>query len=434
MRSSFVRVPISQLLEKIVDNRGKTVPTAENGIPLIATNCIKENSLYPTFENIRHVSEDTHRTWFRAHLQPEDILFVNKGTPGRVCMVPDPVNFCAAQDMIALRADRSKVYPRYLFSFLRSDWAKEKIRNYHVGLAIPHFKKQDLDTITVPKRSHAEQKAIGDLYFLLSEKIELNNRINAELEATAKLLYDYWFVQFDFPISTVQAAVMGKPELEGKPYRASGGKMVYNEKLKREIPGGWTDGSLEKLGKIVGGSTPSTENSEYFCEKGTPWITPKDLSDNLGNRFIDQGAMDVTAAGIKAASLKIHPKGTVLMSSRAPIGYLAIARTPVTTNQGFKSIVPGDEFSTDYIYFTLQHFMSLIKANASGSTFKEISGGTMKTVNIHFPPVDLVANFTQSVSVLSEQQSLLEQQNQELSKLRDWLLPMLMNGQVTTIS
>lgn len=213
MKSSFAREPIGQLLETIVDNRGKTVPTADEGIPLIATNCIKESSLYPTFENIRYVSEKTHRTWFRAHLQPEDILFVNKGTPGRVCMVPDPVNFCAAQDMIGLRADRIKVYPRYLFAFLRSDWAKETIRNYHVGLAIPHFKKQDLDTITVPKRSDGEQKAIGDLYFLLSEKIELNNRVNEELEGMAKLLYDYWFVQFDFPITAAQAAAMGKPKL-----------------------------------------------------------------------------------------------------------------------------------------------------------------------------------------------------------------------------
>lgn len=326
------------------------------------------------------------------------------------------------------------VYHKYLAFYLRSPLFRKAMNNNAVMTLRCSLNEQIFSYLKLFLPDYNQQKKIGDLLFQIHTKIELNNRINAELEAMAKLLYDYWFVQYDFPISAAQAAAMGKPELEGKPYRASGGKMVYNKKLKCEIPEGWTDGSLEKLGKIVGGSTPSTENSEYFCETGTPWITPKDLSDNLGNRFIDQGAMDVTAAGIKAASLKIHPKGTVLMSSRAPIGYLAIARTPVTTNQGFKSIVPGDEFSTDYIYFTLQHFMSLIKANASGSTFKEISGGTMKTVNIHFPPVDLVANFTQSVSVLSEQQSLLEQQNQELSKLRDWLLPMLMNGQVTTIS
>ena len=201
MRSNFKREPLGELLKTIVDNRGKTVPPAEEGIPLIATNCIKESSLYPTFENIRFVREETHRTWFRAHLEPEDILFVNKGTPGRVCMVPDPVNFCAAQDMIGFRANLGRVNQRYLFAFLRSDWVKKTIENYHVGLAIPHFKKQDLDTITVPKRTKHDQEAIGNLYFSLSEKIELNNRINAELESLAKLLYDYWFVQFDFPMT-----------------------------------------------------------------------------------------------------------------------------------------------------------------------------------------------------------------------------------------
>jgi len=207
--------------------------------------------------------------------------------------------------------------------------------------------------------------------------------------------------------------------------------MIYNETLKRDIPEGWTDGSLEKLGKIIGGSTPSTEVPEYFSTEGTPWITPKDLSDNIGNRFIQRGDMGVSEKGIKAASLKLLPAGTVLMSSRAPIGYLAVARNPVTTNQGFKSFVPENEFTTDYIYFTLKHFMKLIQANASGSTFKEISGGTLKAVKIHLPPDELVKKFTEFSSSLSSQQSVLERQNQEITQLRDWLLPMLMNGQVT---
>jgi type I restriction enzyme, S subunit len=275
------------------------------------------------------------------------------------------------------------------------------------------------------------QRAIGSVLTALDAKIELNNRINEELEGMAKLLYDYWFVQFDFPMTAAQATTLGKPHLTGQPYRASGGKMIYNKNLKRDIPEGWTDGSLEKLGKIIGGSTPSTEVPEYFSTEGTPWITPKDLSDNVGNRCIQRGAMGVTEKGIKAASLKLLPSGTVLMSSRAPIGYLAVAGNSVTTNQGFKSFVPENEFTTDYIYFTLKHFMKLIQANASGSTFKEISGGTLKAVKIHLPPAELVKKFTEFSSSLSSQQSVLERLNLELTRLRDWLLPMLMNGQVT---
>jgi type I restriction enzyme S subunit len=323
------------------------------------------------------------------------------------------------------------VYHKYLAFYLRSPLFRKAMNNNAVMTLRCSLNEQIFSYLKLLLPDFNQQKKIGDLLFQIYSKIELNNRINAELEGLAKLLYDYWFVQFDFPISAAQATAMGKPELEGKPYRSSGGKMVYSEMLKREIPQGWADGSLERLGKIVGGSTPSTEIGENFCSNGTPWITPKDLSVNMGNRFIDRGAVDVTSQGIKSASLKIHPAGTVLMSSRAPIGYLAIARNPVTTNQGFKSIVPGDGFSSDYIFFTLQHFMNLIKANASGSTFKEISGGTLKAVKIHLPPADLVTEFTKAVSSFSNQQSLLEQQNQELTQLRDWLLPMLMNGQVT---
>ena len=129
--------------------------------------------------------------------------------------------------------------------------------------------------------------------------------------------------------------------------------------------------------------------------------------------------------------MKLLPAGSVLMSSRAPVGYLAIARNPLTTNQGFKSFRVTKGYSSDFVYFTLKHFMKLIEANSTGSTFKEISGTTLKSVKIHLPDVTLVDRYTENVARLSEQQSNLEQQNEELSNLRDWLLPMLMNGQVT---
>jgi type I restriction enzyme S subunit len=312
----------------------------------------------------------------------------------------------------------------YLLKLLNFD-------SYNSGSAQPSLNRNFIYPIPVRVPLPAGQKAISGVLTAFDTKIELNNRINAELEEMAKLLYDYWFVQFDFPMTAAQAAALGKPQLAGKPYRTFGGKMIYNETLKQEIPEGWENGSLENLGTIMGGGTPSTEVSGNFSADGTPWITPKDLSDNIGNRFIDCGAIGVTERGIKAASLKLLPAGSVLMSSRAPIGYLALARNSVTTNQGFKSFVPDSGYSSDFIYFTLKRLMKLIHVNASGSTFKEISGGTLKAVKTHLPPVELVQKFTEYTSSLSSQQSLLEQQNQELTQLRDWLLPMLMNGQVT---
>jgi len=423
MKSSFAREPIGKLLKAIVDNRGKTVPTADDGIPLIATNCIKESSLYPTFENIRYVSEKTHRTWFRAHLQPEDILFVNKGTPGRVCMVPDPVNFCAAQDMIGLRADRSKVYPRYLFAFLRSDWVKETIRNYHVGLVIPHFKKQDLDTITVPKRSNDEQKAIGDLYFLLSEKIEINNRINEELEGMAKLLYDYWFVQFDFPITAAQAAAMGKPKLEGKPYRASGGKMIYNQVLKREIPEAW---EISDLGGICNSVRDTVDPAAVAA--ATPYVGLEHVPRR--QFFLDAWESAELVKSLKSSFLK----GDILFGKLRPYFHkvVKVAMDGICTSEllvlrakepKFEALIGSIVFSDIFVESTSKQW--------GGAQMPRADWKRMEEFKFPLPPDDLLKVFNERILPLCELGGSNQQQNQELTKLRDWLLPMLMNGQVT---
>lgn len=146
--------PLKDILEFVVDNRGKTAPTAETGIPLIATNCIKNNNIFPIYEKLRYVSEDTYKTWFRAHPIPGDIIFVNKGTPGCINLVPDPIDFCIAQDMIALRVNKF-VSNYYLFLYLRSEEFQFEALNFSVGTTIPHFKKTDLLNfpITIPGKS-----------------------------------------------------------------------------------------------------------------------------------------------------------------------------------------------------------------------------------------------------------------------------------------
>lgn len=170
----MLEVPFTSLLSGIVDNRGRTAPTADAGTPLIATNCIKESALYPVFENVRYVDDEAMRTWFRGHPEPGDILFVCKGSPGRVALVPDPVSFCIAQDMVSVRPDSAKVYPKYLFAALRSRIVRSRIDNMHVGSLIPHFKKGDFDKLLIPLPDSASQRQIGDLYFVLSDKIESN--------------------------------------------------------------------------------------------------------------------------------------------------------------------------------------------------------------------------------------------------------------------
>ena len=385
------RVPLTELLSFVVDNRGKTVPTAPSGHKLIATNCVTNNALFPVYEKIRYLSEETYQTWFRAHPIPGDILFVNKGTPGRVCLVPDPVDFCIAQDMIALRADESKIYPKYLFAVLRSREIQQQIYNTNVGDVIPHFKKQFLDQLLIPIPERSIQESIGDLYYVLSLKAERNKKINDNLEQQAQSYFQELFVD------------NASPE--------------------------WTTGTISDLGTVVGGSTPSKAKPEYYTESGIAWITPKDLSNNK-SKFVSHGENDITELGLRNSSASIMPEGTVLFSSRAPIGYIAIAAGEVTTNQGFKSVVPKPEIGTPFVYFFLKNTLPVIEGMASGSTFKEVSGSTMKNVPAVIPDAEILAKFSDFCAPIFAQQRTLEEQNQSLAKLRDSLLPKLMSGEI----
>jgi len=269
--------------------------------------------------------------------------------------------------------------------------------------------------ILVPELKN--QQIIAAVLSAFDDKIELNNKINAELEKMTKTLYDYWFVQFDFP------------NAKGKPYKASGGKMIYNEVLKKEVPEGWKEELINDLGTVAGGGTPSRDIVENFSDNGIPWITPKDLSINIGKKFITKGELDVSEVGFKSASLNLLPAKSVLMSSRAPIGYLAINRVDCATNQGFKSVICNKSYSCEYVYYVLKNYIPTIEANSAGSTFKEISAGVFKSIKIIKPKYEIVEKFIEQVRPIFDRQDNLEQQNLQLAALRDWLLPKLMNGQ-----
>ena len=166
---------LTDLLEFVVDNRGRTCPVTSEGFPLIATNCVKPGRREAVFENVRFVDEATYKNWFRAHPQPGDVLFVCKGSPGRVAVVPDPVPYCIAQDMVALRADRSVVLPSYLYYRLLAPDVQAGIRSMHVGTLIPHFKKGDFSRLRFTIHDNLEeQRRIAGVLASLDDLIEVN--------------------------------------------------------------------------------------------------------------------------------------------------------------------------------------------------------------------------------------------------------------------
>ncbi|WP_368274749.1 restriction endonuclease subunit S [Enterocloster lavalensis] len=259
------------------------------------------------------------------------------------------------------------------------------------GTKMPRGDKTSIMQYAVPMVDFYTQKKIASVLKSLDEKIELNNAINENLEQQAQAYFQELFVD------------NADPE--------------------------WTTGTISDLGTVVGGSTPSKAKPEYYTETGIAWITPKDLSINK-SKFVFHGENDITELGLKNSSATIMPEGTVLFSSRAPIGYIAIAAGEVTTNQGFKSVVPKSEVGTPFVYFFLKNTLPVIEGMASGSTFKEVSGSTMKNVPAIIPDAETLAKFSDFCAPIFAQQRILEGQNHSLAILRDNLLPKLMSGEI----
>ncbi|MFZ4219230.1 restriction endonuclease subunit S [Enterobacter ludwigii] len=386
------------------------------GIPCIMPANMRDNRV--DLSNISFISDEDAQRLSKYLVKEGDIVYSRRGNVTLKALIrKNEAGYFCGTGCLLLRPG-NLLDSDYLTYYLSTPKIQSWIISQAIGATMPNLNTGILSRIPFSGPEKSVQKKISSALRAIDDKLEINNRINAELEAMAKTLYDYWFVQFDFP------------DANGKPYKTSGGKMEYNTTLKREIPAGWASGTLEDLGQIVGGSTPTTSRPENFTTNGTPWITPNDLSDNQNNKFISRGAQDVSIEGIKSASLKTYPAGTVLLSSRAPIGYMAIARNELTTNQGFKSFIPSKNYSTEYVYYAVKNSLPVIMKNASGSTFKEVSGSVLKSIEVMLPAFSIADNFTKTVAEIFSRQDKLEQENQQLTALRDWLLPLLMNGQI----
>lgn len=393
------------LIKEVIDNRGKTVPTVENGFPLIATNCIKLESIYPTFENIRYVSKEILNSWFRAHIQPGDILLVNKGTPGRTCLVPDPVTFCVAQDMVAVRADEKEINYKYLFAALRSDFVQKQISNFHVGLVIPHFKKGDFDKLQIPRLvERSIEDFVGDFYFQLSNKIELNNKINSELESFAKTIYDYWFVQYDFP------------DENDKPYKSSGGNMVWSEELKRSLPKDWRIGKIRDLTNIFDTIRIPVSNRERLLRQGIyPYYGATQVMDYIDDYLFD------------GEYILLAEDGSVMDSEGYPVLQYVSGKFWVNNHA---HVLQAKDINNNNFLFMMLKYIPVVQM-MTGSVQKKVNQENLLETKIIIPSDKILSKF--SKIIIPIRNKLIEnlEENKELIKLRDWLLPMLMNGQVT---
>lgn len=303
----------------------------------------------------------------------------------------------------AFPSESSEKFMHYVFTYIRNSIQNSVTGSIQDNINIDYLSQLDFK---VPPKSY-QDKVVGVLG-TIDEKIDTNTRICTELEAMAKTLYDYWFTQFDFP------------NAEGKPYRSSGGEMVWNDQLKRKIPKGWSAGQLSDIANITMGRSPS---GDTYNENGSGTIFYQGCTD-FGTRF-------PVPRVYTSAPTRFAKAGDILMSVRAPVGTLNIAMEDCCIGRGLAAL--NSKFGSQlHLLYTLSGFKQLFDVmDGNGTTFGSITKDTLFEMKVVIPRRDQIKSFEEMVQPIEQKIRVAEQENRELTKLRDWLLPVLMNGQAT---
>lgn len=383
LEKSWGRLGMKYRLEEIVDvtmgqsPKSEYYNTEKNGYPFLQGNRTF-GFKYPTF--------DTYTTVVTKFAKAGDVIMSVRAPVGALNITP--VDMCLGRGVCSLRMKNgNQSFLFYMMKYYVSHLLKKES-----GTVFGSVNRNDINSLEVDiPEDVEEQKRIARYLEMIDDKIELNTAINNNLEEQAQAYFDKLFV------------VNADPN--------------------------WPECTLSDIGSVIAGGTPSKSKPEYYADRGIAWITPKDLSVDK-SKFISRGENDISELGFSKSSATKMPAGTILFSSRAPIGYIAIAQNEVTTNQGFKSVIPNENIGTAYVYFLLKNLLPTIEGMASGSTFKEISGAAMKSVPTVIPNDNTIRLFSNLCEPIFKEQEVLESENKHLSTLRDSLLQKLISGEI----
>ena len=387
-----------QLKDVATVKGGKRLPKSDTLVG-VKTNhpYIRIRDMYQSYpleinDKFEYITEDTHQKIKQYIVEEGDVIIAVVGnTIGLVSLIGKSLNGANLTENCDKIVNLHNYDNRFLYYFLKSQEGQDEIRKGLVGSSQPKLPIYNIERFEIPDISIDIQMKIVEIIEGIDKKIKTNEEINKNLEQQAQAYFNELFVVNAVPT--------------------------------------WSECTLSDIGTIVAGGTPSKSKPEYYAKQGIAWITPKDLAVDK-SKFISRGANDISELGFSKSSATKMSAGTVLFSSRAPIGYIAIAQNEVTTNQGFKSVVPNEAIGTAYVYFLLKNLLPTIEGMASGSTFKEISGTGMKSVPTIMPDMNTIQRFNNFCEPIFKEQEVLEAENHRLSTLRDSLLPKLMSGEL----
>lgn len=384
------------------------------GTPIVTVEHLGDTNF--THQNLPFVSEADRKRLSKYILIEGDIVFSRVGSIDRnVYVDKNHEGWMFSGRCIRVRVDKNKVNPKYLSYYFKQNSFKKMMMNLAVGATMPSLNTKIMNSIELDLLPRENQDKIANILSAIDDKIQINNQINQELEAMAKTLYDYWFVQFDFP------------DQNGKPYKSSGGKMVYNPELKREIPEGW---GVEKLGDIAqtgSGGTPKSTNSSYYTDGEVPWINSGELSQTV----ITSTSNFITEEGLKNSNAKLFPSGTILVAMYgATAGKVSFLAFEASTNQAICAVMLSDVRMRYYLKNVIEDLYQYLVNLSTGSARDNLSQDIIKNIKVVIPSNEILDRYYHFSNNIIKELTKKQQENEQLTQLRDWLLPMLMNGQV----
>lgn len=371
-------------------------------------------------DDLKYISEEFSGSLSKSILHENDLIIVRTGMPGTCCVVPKEYENCNCADVVIVRPNLKKVNPHYLAAYINV-WGKKQVENNKVGAIQKHFNVKSAEEMLIDLPDLEQQYKVAKVLTDLNGKFFINEKINDYLEEMAKAIYDYWFVQFDFPNEN------------GKPYKSSGGKMVNSN--GHIIPESWTFCKVQDIiSNICTGLNPrdnfklGTGDIKYITVKN---LTPNGTLDFTGCDTIDESARTIVH---NRSDIQI---GDILFASIAPLGRCYLIQSEPTDwdiNESVFSIRANTDIITPaflYLYFMSDAFIKHATSSSTGSIFKGIRINTLLETELCVPPLSVILKFEERLASIFPLKSKNYEEIQRLSNLRDWLLPMLMNGQAT---
>ncbi|ADH85704.1 restriction endonuclease subunit S [Desulfurivibrio alkaliphilus] len=445
MRGEWVRLTLKEAGVSLLDCVHKTPPDAGDGYPYIAIPQMKEGRI-DFNANPRLISAADLEEWTKkANPQEDDVVLSRRCNPGETAYVPAGVRFALGQNLVLLRSDSSRVYPPFLRWLANGpEWWAQVDKYLNVGAVFDSLRCADIPNFELPIPPIEEQKAIAHILGSLDDKIELNRRMNATLEAMARALFKSWFVDFDPVIDNALAA--GNPIPEPLQARAKARKALGDQRkplpeaIQKQfpsrfvsteemgwVPEGWEVSQISQLcTKIQNGGTPRKDKTEYWDDGTVPWLTSGEVRQNIITNTVNR----ITNLGLKNSSAKWLPSGaTVIAMYGATAGQVAFVGEPLTTNQAVCGLIPKEPYRF-FNYLTLERIVATLANQARGSAQQNISKGIIQQTKVVIPPVVLGELLEKQVDNIFDKWIKNLNSQETLAKIRDTLLPKLISGQL----